>query len=301
MKPLVTAIVSTYNSEMFIRGKIEDLLNQSIADKLEIVVINSGSEQNEEEIIKPFLVEYKNIKYQKTDERETIYKAWNRGIQLATGKYITNSNTDDRLRHDAFQVLSDALEADQEVGMVYGDQYITSVENQPFDISKKEDMFRRLNFSRIRLLSEYIPGSQSMWRGDIHSKYKIYFNEKYEIAGDYDFVLRVAEVFKIKRVDAVLGSYYKSAGKKNKEFQNISETLREAREIKSIYLHRYIESMPEEDVKNLSKKAKFIDSIPFPIFYSYRLLFNLLKSRNKIPPKGFWHNIRQVLQEKEIE
>ncbi|WP_407931600.1 glycosyltransferase, partial [Ignavibacterium album] len=44
---LVSVIVSTYNSERFIRGKIEDLLNQSIFDKIEIIIINSGSLENE--------------------------------------------------------------------------------------------------------------------------------------------------------------------------------------------------------------------------------------------------------------
>jgi hypothetical protein len=31
---LVSAIVSTYNSEFFIRGRIENLLNQAISDQI---------------------------------------------------------------------------------------------------------------------------------------------------------------------------------------------------------------------------------------------------------------------------
>jgi len=83
---LVTAIVSTYNSEKFIRGCLEDLENQTIADKLEIIVVNSGSKQNEEAIVKEFQQKYDNIKYIKTDKRETIYQAWNHGIKAASGK-----------------------------------------------------------------------------------------------------------------------------------------------------------------------------------------------------------------------
>ena len=44
-KYLVSAIVSTYNAEKFIRGCLEDLENQTIADRLEIVVVNSGSKR----------------------------------------------------------------------------------------------------------------------------------------------------------------------------------------------------------------------------------------------------------------
>ncbi len=102
---LVSAIVSTYNSERFIRGCLEDLECQTIADRLEIVVVNSGSQQNEEAVIREFQEKYSNIKYIKTDQRETVYAAWNRGIQAATGKYITNANTDDRHRKDALEVM----------------------------------------------------------------------------------------------------------------------------------------------------------------------------------------------------
>src|SRR3990167_2240646 len=89
---IVSAIVSVYNCERFIRGCLEDLEQQTIADKLEIVVVNSGSRQNEEPIIKEFQAKYDNIVYIKTEERETIYQAWNRGIKASSGKYITNAN-----------------------------------------------------------------------------------------------------------------------------------------------------------------------------------------------------------------
>lgn len=50
----VSAIISTYNSEKFIKGCLEDLINQTLYKKgeLEIVVIDSASKQNEKEIIK---------------------------------------------------------------------------------------------------------------------------------------------------------------------------------------------------------------------------------------------------------
>ena len=45
-QPLVSAIISTYNSAFFIRGRIENLLNQTISDQLEIIIVNSGSDEN---------------------------------------------------------------------------------------------------------------------------------------------------------------------------------------------------------------------------------------------------------------
>ena len=51
---LVSAIVSTYKSERFMQGLLEDLEAQTIADKLEIVIVDSDSPQNERAIVEEF-------------------------------------------------------------------------------------------------------------------------------------------------------------------------------------------------------------------------------------------------------
>ena len=90
-KYLVSAIISIYNCEKFIRGCLEDLERQTIADRIEIVAVNSGSQENEKDIIREYQNKYSNIVYLETNKRETIYKAWNRGITAASGKYVTNA------------------------------------------------------------------------------------------------------------------------------------------------------------------------------------------------------------------
>ena len=105
------------------RGRLENLIGQTIFHKMEIVVVNSGSRENEERIVHEYVAAYPNILYTSTIQRETIYRAWNRGIAISRGKYITNANTDDILRNDALEVLASALDANPGVAMVYADQY----------------------------------------------------------------------------------------------------------------------------------------------------------------------------------
>ena len=120
----VTAIVSTYNSEKFIQGCLQDLFDQSLykQGQLEIVVVDSGSQQGEWELIQGMRQrpEFEHMLAIRTEERETLYAAWNRAIKLSRGKYIINANTDDRHWDCAFELLVDELDSIWEVDLVYG-------------------------------------------------------------------------------------------------------------------------------------------------------------------------------------
>ncbi|HKI79598.1 MAG TPA: glycosyltransferase [Ignavibacteriaceae bacterium] len=267
--PLISAIISTYNSEKFLDGKINDLLSQTWADKLEIIIINSGSLQNEDEIVKPYLERYSNIKYIKTSERETIYKAWNRGIAIAKGKFITNANTDDRLRKNAYEVLASKLQDNDKVAMVYGNQVISNIVNETFEELKFWEYFVHPKFSTLRLYSNYFLGSQTMWRSTVHYEDGIFFDEKYEIAGDYDFVCRVAEKHEIKHINDCLGIYYRSPNKQNKEYENFQKTFEETYEIKKKYLARYLSGLKGSQVNRIKIYAKFYSFLPKRMFEIY--------------------------------
>jgi len=204
-KYLVSVIVSTYNSEKFIRGCLEDLENQTIADRLEIIVVNSGSQQNEDAIVREFQQQYDNIKYLKTEERETIYKAWNRAIKAASGKYITNANTDDRHRQGALEIMARALDENPDKAMVYANQLDANETD-----GRRVTVGERINgqFLRSRLFNgECPPGSQPMWRRDVHEVFG-YFDESFSVSGDYEFWFRLTQKFDFLYLNEILGERY---------------------------------------------------------------------------------------------
>ncbi len=207
--PLVTAIVSTYNSERFIRGCMEDLEAQTIRDFLEIIVIDSGSEQNEGEVIKQFQNRYSNIKYLKTDQRETVYAAWNRGIKLATGRYITSANTDDRHTPYAFERMVHVLEKNPDIALVYANGWMTENENETFENFTPAGRYCWKDFDRNTLIDGCYIGPQPMWRRNIHEEYG-YFDEEFHFAGDWDFWLRISETKKFLHLNEFLGLCLKS-------------------------------------------------------------------------------------------
>jgi glycosyltransferase involved in cell wall biosynthesis len=298
-QPLVSAIISTYNSEEFIKGRLDNLVEQTIFADIEIIIVNSGSEQNEETIINNYLSRYKNIKYLKTQERETIYKAWNRGIIISQGKYVTNANTDDRLRTDALEILSKKLEEHVDCAIVYADQYIVNEPNLSFDkIQNAEKSFRK-EFLMLTLLEEYLPGPQSLWRSSLHFKDNIWFTERFEIAGDYDFVCRVAQKYKLIKINDVLGSYYKSLDKKNKELQNINETVNESLSVSEKYAREYISRISSEERKELLKRINKSLLVPKKIYTLHRRFWQKYRPRYHIPSRVFYSFIGSLISEYE--
>ncbi|MCW6052236.1 FkbM family methyltransferase [Lyngbya sp. CCAP 1446/10] len=205
----VSAIVSTYNSENFIRGCLEDLINQTLYQKgaLEIIVIDSNSQQNEGAVVREFQGKYPNIIYCRIPERETIYAAWNRGIQMSRGRYITNANADDRHRPDALEIMANYLESQPETALVYGDQLITNFVNDTWAATQSKTRWNWPEFSYGELEKRCITGSQPMWRKSLHEKHG-YFRAELTAAGDYEFWLRIGKTENMCRIPEAIGLYY---------------------------------------------------------------------------------------------
>ena len=97
----ISIIVPIYNTEKYLNKCLDSLINQS-KKELEFILINDGSKDNSEEIIK----EYKDerIKYYK-NKNQGIGKTRNFGIEKATGKYLMFLDSDDYLEKDACELL----------------------------------------------------------------------------------------------------------------------------------------------------------------------------------------------------
>lgn len=209
--PKVSAIVSTYNSAKFMEGCLPDLVNQTLYHKqqLEIIVIDSNSQENEAEIVANFQAKYPYIIYHRTEHRETLYTAWNRALELAKGEYITNANTDDRHRLDALELMANYLDQHSDIAVVYGDQLITNNPNETFENTQANQRWNWPEFSYQELERRCCLGSQPMWRKSLHQKYGN-FNPEFKVAGDYEFWLRIGKTEKIAKIPEILGLYFQN-------------------------------------------------------------------------------------------
>ncbi|MBD3409072.1 MAG: glycosyltransferase [Ignavibacteriales bacterium] len=204
----VSALVSIYKAEAFIEERLDDLLAQTLYEKgeLEIVVVNSGSPENEHPIIRDYAEAYRDVTYLRTEERETLYRAWNRAARVAKGAYLVNANADDRLRPDAYEILSSALDADPELFLAYADSLVTREPNRRYGDAPIVGALVMPPFSYRQALAAPFAGPSPMWRKAAHEEVGE-FDEEFTISGDWEFFIRLAARRKGRKLHRFLSLY----------------------------------------------------------------------------------------------
>ena len=105
----ISIIVPIYNASKYLKKCLDSLVNQT-KKELEFILINDGSTDDSESIIKSY--EDDRIKYFKRSNHG-IGKTRNFGINKSTGKYIMFLDSDDYLKTDACEVLYKRIEKEK--------------------------------------------------------------------------------------------------------------------------------------------------------------------------------------------
>ncbi|TCK18856.1 GT2 family glycosyltransferase [Thiogranum longum] len=204
--PKITAIVSTYASGEFIGECLQDLVNQTIADDIEILVIDAASPQNERAVVEEFCKHHSNIRYHRTPERIGIYAAWNLAVEMASGDYLISCSTNDRLREDACEILARSLDDQPDVALVYGNSFLTKQLHRNFDNAELYSMYIWPEYRYEELLDRSMVGPHPMWRRSVHDTVGR-FDESLLALGDQDFWIRLGEQHKLLALPDFTGLY----------------------------------------------------------------------------------------------
>ena len=247
--PAISLITSVYRAADHIEQLMEDVTRQSIfEEKCEWIMLNANppGEDAEEEVILKYVEKYpKNIVYKRLDEDPGVYGTWNAALEMATGKYITNMNCDDRRRVDALELQAKMLYTNPEVDLVYNDSYVVHEPNIQWE-DVDTDNTQRYNFeeySAAAMLRGNLPHNNPMWDRRVHEKHGT-FDDKYRSGADWEFWLRCAfggSTF-MKHPEP-LGVYYFNPNGVSTNTEWEEQKREEEKEIFQKYLQVYQESL----------------------------------------------------------
>ena len=120
----VSVIVPVYNGSDYIISTLDQILKSTMAEEVEVVVVNDGSTDASGELVKDYANTHPNIRYVEK-ENGGIVSARNRGVQESTGDYICFCDQDDIVPEDAYKAMYErAVKDDSDMVLTSAVRYL---------------------------------------------------------------------------------------------------------------------------------------------------------------------------------
>ena len=224
----VSIITVCYNAVDTIEQTIHSIIEQTYGiDNIEYIIIDGKSIDGTVDIIKKY---QPYISYFISEPDNGIYDAMNKGISVATGEVIGILNADDWYEVDAIRSIMDCFEATK-VQIVYGEMKRVEKDGTVSKVKKVDSLTDTWYLMTI-------------WHPATFVKKEVYdelgsFSTDYEIAADYEFILRCySNDVRFTYLDKEL-TYFRSAGVSN------TKHIKCAEETSKIAL-KYIDKAPDK-------------------------------------------------------
>ena len=237
----ISIIVSLYNAANKLEFFLNHLQRQSMVcnGTAEIILVDSGSPTNEREVFLKLIDSLKiEVIYVRTKSRETIQKAWNRGILLAQGEYLTFLGVDEGITPEALEILSAELDADPSTDWIQSNSLMTDVSTNGTWLNDVM-LFERSNFHPFHIYLEtcYISWVGALYRKSIHDRFG-YYDDTFRAAGDTEFKNRMGPFVKMKTLPITLGIFFNYP-----EERTTHSPTAELEDLRAWYLFRTPEGM----------------------------------------------------------
>ncbi|GAB2520352.1 glycosyltransferase family 2 protein [Spirosoma aerophilum] len=180
--PLISIIIAVYNGERYVGGAIESIINQNYTN-YELIIIDGGSTDNTTKVISTYS---KHIKYTISEPDKGIYDAWNKGLKVASGKWISFLGSDDSYYPNALKAYVDFIgNLPEKDSLEFVSSKIDLVNSEMKIIETVGEAWEWERFKH-KMITWHVGSFHSR---ELFTKYGM-FDDSYKISGDYEFLMR---------------------------------------------------------------------------------------------------------------
>jgi glycosyltransferase involved in cell wall biosynthesis len=187
--PLVSIVTPSYNQAAFLQAAMDSVFGQNHSP-VEYIVIDGASTDGSPDLIRRNAAK---LAYWISEPDRGQTDAINKGFAKAKGKYLAWLNADDRLHLNAVREAVEFLEANPDVGLVYGDtDYIDAAGRVIGRFPAAQT-----DYARLRRGYVHIPQQAAFWRADLWHRVGP-LDPSFTFAMDYDLWVRLAKISKLQ-------------------------------------------------------------------------------------------------------
>jgi glycosyltransferase involved in cell wall biosynthesis len=121
-EPFFSIVLPTYNRAHMLPGALYTVKNQTFQD-YEVLIVDDGSVDETPEMIKEWTADPR-FKYTRVPKNIGNMACRNMALQMATGKWITNIDSDDFWTLDRLQAFADYFKEHPKAGFVFSNGYL---------------------------------------------------------------------------------------------------------------------------------------------------------------------------------
>ena len=195
---MISVIIPTYNSGVFIGEAIQSVLRQTCTD-YEIIVIDDGSTDNTGGIIEN---NFPQVRYFYTPNQGAA-KARNYGIRRAHGEFIAFLDADDLWLPEKLEKQLKVFNADQELMLVFTEHLGFDTTGFRETIFLKKERLMKGDIVKNIFFYSHVALPTVMVRRQVFQEIG-YFDENLNVAEDDNLWMRIALKFRIHLLDEVL-------------------------------------------------------------------------------------------------
>lgn len=197
----ISVIMPTYNMAHMIKRAIDSILNQSFQD-FEIIVVNDGSTDNTESLIKNLASGDPRIKLLNQTHSGKPAVATNTGIKNSNGKYIAILDSDDEWLPTKLEKQLKLIESRPGLGFVACHTVLLYPEH-----SKEQLLPRPKSLVEALLIKCYLYPSSMLAKREALDAIGL-IDENYWVSCDWGMFMEMAKKYDYDFVDEVLYKYY---------------------------------------------------------------------------------------------
>lgn len=267
-EPLVSVIVNCFNGENYLNSCLNSILLQSYENYEVIFWDNKSTDKSKHIFLK---IDDLRFKYFTDNKHVSLYEARNKALNLAKGKYICFLDVDDQWMPEKLKSQVDIMLSNPKIGFCYSGFKFLYEGNIKLRSAYSNDNLKSGHITSS-LLKKYNVGLLTlMLNKEIIDSNSLEFDNRFNIIGDLDFVLRLSRVSLGVPIKSDLAIY---RSHKNNLSRNIYLTLKE----RKIWQNEMLFS-------KLFKKKELL-----PFFYETKYL----EFRNAINNQRFKKSFKQL-------
>jgi glycosyltransferase involved in cell wall biosynthesis len=249
----ISVLLPVYNSQAFLKEAIESILSQSLKN-FELIIINDGSTDNSESIIKSFMDS--RIVYLKNPENIGLIKTLNKAIAIAKGNYLARMDADDVAMKDRLDLQLKAFQENKNRVVVSSDHFLLQGNKETYIKNHTQSD----ELKAILLFSPCFAHPTVMIK-NIFVKENISYNEKYTHTEDYKLWTDLAICGEFYNINTPLLKYRSHPNQVS--ILNNSIQKQRSEEVRSLYLQKlgFVFSEEEFVTHNFIGNNVFINSI----------------------------------------